>query len=615
MVATLVSCSRYVYGRRLRGRWLAVHLLVPLLVLVAASVSAQTPVDYDGNDDGLIEVSTLAQLNALRWDLDGDGAADATANDSDYAAAFPNAASGMGCPSTCSGYELTADLDFDTNGDGRTDQAGDNYWNDGSGWEPIGDSTDQFSSTFHGNGHSILNLFIDRIGNNGFFGYLNWAGVVRELQLLNVDVNGSIMSASTGGLVAQSEGTIIGVFVDGEVNAYDAFHNAGLLVGANYGLVAASYVNGAVGGSAQNVGGLAGQNSGGWAEIITSYVVATVSITSNSPKKAGLATNSWGGTVINSYWDTDVSGITTGAGVGKTTAELQNPTNFCGIYADWDNLYVGGTADDEPLWLFGTSSDYPLLYFQGDPDTAPDFCDAFIRDEVWEVDRPLGRTLPKAAGGNGKLTYSLTGDLPRGVRFHADAQHQLGGTPSEVQEATTYTYTATDEDGDTASLTFTITVKEPPEVPLPSQREIPEPQVIPNRWIVGVAGTCSTWKAQGIANRNNATLHQELRWVGMIILTTNFTTQAEADQFLADIVSDSDVTFAEADARVRAIPFAQPTPKPGGGVGSGTQSPPKKDDGGVGSPPGIEIGESVVFGTQLPPKGGGGVMSGESSSE
>ena len=29
--------------------------------------------DYDQDDDGLIEVSTLDHLNAIRWDLDGDG--------------------------------------------------------------------------------------------------------------------------------------------------------------------------------------------------------------------------------------------------------------------------------------------------------------------------------------------------------------------------------------------------------------------------------------------------------------------------------------------------------------------------------------------------------------
>ena len=31
------------------------------------------PVDYDADDNDLIEVATLAQLNAIRWDLNGDG--------------------------------------------------------------------------------------------------------------------------------------------------------------------------------------------------------------------------------------------------------------------------------------------------------------------------------------------------------------------------------------------------------------------------------------------------------------------------------------------------------------------------------------------------------------
>ena len=50
--------------------------------------------DYDGDNDGLIEVSTLAQLNAIRWDLDGDGSATEPA----YTAAFPERSSRHGVP-------------------------------------------------------------------------------------------------------------------------------------------------------------------------------------------------------------------------------------------------------------------------------------------------------------------------------------------------------------------------------------------------------------------------------------------------------------------------------------------------------------------------------------
>ena len=81
--------------------WLLPLLAVAVLVAVgawvglSAPVQAQETVDYDADDDGLIEVSSLAQLNAIRWDLDGDG----STTDTGYAAAFPNAVTGMGCPS------------------------------------------------------------------------------------------------------------------------------------------------------------------------------------------------------------------------------------------------------------------------------------------------------------------------------------------------------------------------------------------------------------------------------------------------------------------------------------------------------------------------------------
>ena len=82
----------------------------PVTITVTAFV-----MDYDVDDDGLIEVADLAQLHAIRWDRDGDG----TSANAGYAAAFPDAAADMGCPSGgCTGYELTADLDFDTDGSG-----------------------------------------------------------------------------------------------------------------------------------------------------------------------------------------------------------------------------------------------------------------------------------------------------------------------------------------------------------------------------------------------------------------------------------------------------------------------------------------------------------------
>ena len=108
-----------------------------------------TPNDYDADDDGLIEVWNLAQLNAIRWDPDGDG----SSGNSNYNEAYPLAQSAMGCPASgCRGYELAADLNLDTDGDGEVD-SDDDYWNDGAGWQPIGSSSNRFDAIFDGNGY------------------------------------------------------------------------------------------------------------------------------------------------------------------------------------------------------------------------------------------------------------------------------------------------------------------------------------------------------------------------------------------------------------------------------------------------------------------------------
>ena len=119
--------------------------------------------DYDADNDGLIEVSTLAQLDAMRYDLNGDGLVDGATWEPYYAAeAFAMGALEMGCPEGCTGYELSANLDFDTDGSGATNVVGDTYWNDGAGWEPIGSADAPYTAAFEGNGRTLSNLFINR---------------------------------------------------------------------------------------------------------------------------------------------------------------------------------------------------------------------------------------------------------------------------------------------------------------------------------------------------------------------------------------------------------------------------------------------------------------------
>ena len=246
-------------------------------------------VTYDRDGDGLIEIGSLAQLNAIRWDLDGDGAVDNSANVAAYAHAFPNAVAGMGCPATaddaddndCTGYELMADLDFDTNGDGTVDAA-DNYWHDGAGWVPIGspDSGNEFIATFEGNDHTIDNLSIARETSPiGLFGVVGTRGQVRNVGVREVTVSGHGLESAVGGLAGINRGSIVASYATGLVLGEGLAFGGGL-VGVNTGSIAASYAAVVVKSIDSNAGGLVGAQGpeeGGRAIITASYATGAVS--------------------------------------------------------------------------------------------------------------------------------------------------------------------------------------------------------------------------------------------------------------------------------------------------------------------------------------------------
>ena len=216
--------------------------------------------DYDLDDDGLIEVADLAQLHAIRPDLDGNGAA---TDDPDgvYAAAFPDALEGMGCPAPgCAGYELAADLDFDENGDGQITGADATYWHGGRGWMPIGDWEYSFAAVFQGNGHTISRLFIadETKDNVGLFGRVGYEGRIENVELRDIEVTGGNF---VGGLVGDNRGAISRSVVQGRIAG--ARNYVGGLVGWNLdnGTIADSAAEGAVAGG-HYVGGLAGSNAG-----------------------------------------------------------------------------------------------------------------------------------------------------------------------------------------------------------------------------------------------------------------------------------------------------------------------------------------------------------------
>ena len=159
---------------------------------VSAAVPAQASVDYDSDNDNLIEISGHAQLNVIRYDLDGNGSPTSGAGATAYNTAFPNAASGMGCAATCIGYELTDDINLDTDGNGSWTTA-DTYWNGGAGWLPIGDfaTTERYSAVLKGNGFAINNLFISRATHTNPVGLFMFVGLGARVESLSITTVGT----------------------------------------------------------------------------------------------------------------------------------------------------------------------------------------------------------------------------------------------------------------------------------------------------------------------------------------------------------------------------------------------------------------------------------------
>ena len=369
--------------------WLAALLLGTALIL-APDAAAQT-VDYDDDDDGLIEIETTGQLFAIRHDLNGDGTVDTGGDVTNYNGAFPNrvtlALGRMGCPTSggCTGYELDNDLNFDQNRDGQITSADNAFWNSGAGWEPITNSNgDHYNATFDGNGYTISYLYINRTGHNrALFRSLASGKEIRNVGVKHATVIQAAATAQNDGhaiLVAWNHGTVTKSYATGSVVGGDG--RIGGLVGRNDGTVRASYSLAALsgrpnpavlqpgGGTARaptcqfttspavyfGCGGLVGHNTG---TITASWSAGKVD--TQSPH--GLAQGS--GTVTDSYWDTQASGRSTSTlGTGHTTRALQRPTGYTGIYANWNLNLDGQTGGDDP-WDFGANHEYPALKYTG----------------------------------------------------------------------------------------------------------------------------------------------------------------------------------------------------------------------------------------------------------
>ena len=215
---------------------------------------------------GMIPITHLEQLNAIRYDLNGDGKVSETDKNA-YAEAFP----GVVSANAYTGYELANDLDFSepTHYLKATNQQ---EWTpnnetppDNAGWVPIGTSSNRFTGTFDGGGNMISNLYINNTAGNtnlGLFGYLE-NSTIRNVGLVSPNVTGGDL-ASVGGLVGFQDGsTISNCYVSGGTIEGKNGRNQGVggLVGyTNSSKISNCYVSGGTmkGGNNTSVGGLSG---------------------------------------------------------------------------------------------------------------------------------------------------------------------------------------------------------------------------------------------------------------------------------------------------------------------------------------------------------------------
>lgn len=159
---------------------------------------------------------------------------------------------------------------------------------------------------------------------------------------------GGLMGGNVGGIVDKSYST-------GNVTGEDY---VGGLAGDNQGTVSNSYSNSSVTGE-WYVGGLVGDNDSSGI-VGNSYASGSVAGYSFI---GGLVGSNWG-TVSNSFWDIDSSGVNeSDGGTGQTTAEMNDIATFSG--EGWNIIAVApGRTDLAYIWNIVTGQTRPFLSWQ-----------------------------------------------------------------------------------------------------------------------------------------------------------------------------------------------------------------------------------------------------------
>ncbi len=199
------------------------------LLFITSSLTYAAPrIDYDIDNDGLIEIEDLQDLNEIRnnvTEMNYSDEVDGIISHELHGDALYG--SNDGCPEDgCAGYELVSDLNFDSNLNEQFD-TGDAYWNEGKGWQSIGSLLVKFIGEFHGNGFTLHNLNINRPGERfvGLFAYSEFS------HFHDFSLTGHIKAWSDTGAIlgyawnSQFDHLFTNVVIEGVSNEINCLHN------------------------------------------------------------------------------------------------------------------------------------------------------------------------------------------------------------------------------------------------------------------------------------------------------------------------------------------------------------------------------------------------------
>ena len=254
----------------------------------------------------------------------------------------------------------------------------------GKGWTPIGTSFDNsYKGTFDGGGHTITGLTITTNDQFvGLFGYLNRAGMVKNVVMEGIQITSNHMFGCTGGVVGYSWGTIENCSVSGSVSGTDCVggvvgsQKAGSIIGCS----SSATVKGK-----HYVGGVAGEK---WGTMTACYATGNVTLEIASQK------NNFGGGVV-------------GLNGGSRVLACYATGNVTSTGSSTGNVHIGG--------LFGDSyTTVTACYWKNNQErgykTAPESMKVDGTYVTWQKAVDAMNTALQNAGSEWR--YELNGALP-----------------------------------------------------------------------------------------------------------------------------------------------------------------------------------------------------------